>query len=78
MAEKTQREMLHELYQAVVGIPDNSDDNGLIGDVKELIKAVKIQNGRISKNRLMIVSLISLLIGTGILEATNVTQMFGG
>ena len=50
MPEKTQKEMILELYQAVVGIPDNPIDNGLIGDIQEIKTQVQITNGRTRAN----------------------------
>ena len=45
MAEKTQKEILRELHQAVVGIPESPDDNGLIGAVKDIRDEVRSLNG---------------------------------
>ena len=50
MADKTQREMIQELYQAVVGIPGSPIDNGLIGDIQEIKQQVQITNGRTRAN----------------------------
>ncbi len=47
---KTQKEMVSELYQAVVGIPDNPNDNGLIGDIEEIKKQVRSTNGTVKTN----------------------------
>ena len=52
MAEKPQREMIRELYQAVIGIPENPDDNGLIGDVKEIKDQLRVVNGKTRKNEI--------------------------
>ena len=35
MTEKTNKELTREVHQAVLGIPD-TDDNGLVGVVKEI------------------------------------------
>lgn len=49
MVDKTQKELTRELHQGVYGVPD-TDDRGLVGDVKEVLKLIKEQNGKISKN----------------------------
>ena len=45
MTGKTQKDQLQEVYQAVLGVV-GSEDKGLVGDVKEIVKLVKEQNGR--------------------------------
>jgi len=50
VAEKTQKELIRELYQAVIGIPENPDENGLIGDMKTLHTKLDLVNGRGRKN----------------------------
>jgi len=50
--EKETRQMIVELYQAVIGIPENYDDNGLIGDVKEIRADLKKVNGRTRANEI--------------------------
>lgn len=77
---------LQELYQAVVGLPDNPDENGLIGDVKCLTALIREQNGRVRKNSKYIHILLGAYIlaatiagGMGVDEATGViSQLFGG
>ena len=69
MGEKTQGEKINEIWQGLFGVPE-SDDRDLVGDVKDLTKHVKKQNGRISKNTIAIVSLVSTLVAMGILDAT--------
>ena len=48
--ELTQRDMLRELYQAVIGLRNNPNDNGLIGDVQEIIQRLDILNGCVKTN----------------------------
>jgi len=50
MPEKTQKAMIQELYQAVVGIPENPKDNGLIGDVQCINTKLDVVNGRTRAN----------------------------
>ena len=59
MADKTQREMIQELYQAVIGIPENPDENGLVGDVKKLNGKVRSNEVRSKVNQGAIASLAS-------------------
>lgn len=47
--EMTQKEMISQVHQAVIGIPDNDDENGLIGDVADIKKHLKEQNSRIGR-----------------------------
>ena len=46
---KNQLEMIQELYQAVIGIPENPNSNGLIGDLAEVKRDIKEQNGKVRK-----------------------------
>jgi len=67
---------LIELYTAVLGVP-GTDDKGMAGDIKELEKHTKRQNGRISKNTIYIVALFGLMAGLGLLEGTGIIHLFG-
>uniref|UniRef100_A0A6M3KIY4 Uncharacterized protein n=1 Tax=viral metagenome TaxID=1070528 RepID=A0A6M3KIY4_9ZZZZ len=46
MTPKTQKEQIQELFQAVIGIPENPKENGLIGKVDTIVDPLKEQNGR--------------------------------
>ena len=46
--EITQRNMILRLHQAVIGIEDNPEENGLIGDVADIKKLLTPQNERIA------------------------------
>ena len=78
MASKTQKEQIQELCQAVIGIPENPDENGLIGDIRDILELLKEQNGRIRKNSKHIYILTGILMvvtgGTGY----GVAQVLGG
>jgi len=83
MTEKTNKELTREVHQAVLGIPD-TDDNGLVGVVKEIREYLIIQNGNIAKNRvemnrnrLVLAALIAFLTGAGFLEGFHIIDLFG-
>ena len=81
MATKEEMQVIRETHQALLGVK-GTGDKGLVGDFqefkKEVITRLDKQNGRITKNKLMIVGLISLLTGLGILDATVLHKVFGG
>ena len=79
MTEKTQKQLIQETHQGMYGVP-GTEDNGLVGDVKELVTVVKKQNGRISRNSRIIFVIVGVLIGTGILsglEVADIIHLFG-
>jgi len=71
MVEKTQRAIIQELYQAVVGIPENPKDNGLLGSVDEIKELLKIQNSRVSKNEARIGKLWGVITGLSVISTTT-------
>jgi len=82
MTDKTQKEMIQELRQAIVGIDDNPDDNGLIGEFKEVKELLKEQNKRIGKNEGKVSKLQGILIGVGVIGTgglgVGISQLIGG
>lgn len=65
MPDKTPKVILQELSQAVIGIPNNPDENGLIGTVSDIKELVQLQNDRIRKNEQKISKIWGILIGIG-------------
>ena len=68
MIERTQKEMIQILFQKVVGIPENPDDNGLIGSVKDINDKLDTVNGRTRKNEVrskVNQAIIALIISGG-------------
>jgi len=63
MPAKTQKEMLGEVYQAMIGLPENPEENGMIGDVREIKDILVTQNGRIRSNEKSISRIKGILIG---------------
>lgn len=41
--------LINELHQAVLGVP-GTDDTGMVGDIKEVKKYQRDQNGKVMKN----------------------------
>jgi len=61
---------LDKLHQVIIGVSDNSKDNGMIGDVAEILEHLKTLNGQVATNTLF------RKIGTWISCAT-VTALIG-
>lgn len=70
MPPKTQKAMIQEIWQGMYGIPD-TDENGLVGSFNEVRRMV-------IQNRIAIVSLISILVGLGIIDASMTHILIGG
>jgi len=69
--DKTQRELLLELHQGIYGISD-TEENGLLGDVKEMVTQVRIQNDRIRKNEHRVFKIWGILIAIGALSGAGI------
>ena len=65
MAEKTQKELTHELHQVVLGI-GGTEDNGMVGDIREIKELCQEQNGRVRKNARLIYIMYGALATSGI------------
>jgi len=79
MPEKTQKAMVQELYQAVVGLKDNPDENGLIGDIKQISKKLDLVNGRTRANETrskINQAILGVIIGGGG-ATTGITKLLG-
>uniref|UniRef100_A0A6M3IIE5 Uncharacterized protein n=1 Tax=viral metagenome TaxID=1070528 RepID=A0A6M3IIE5_9ZZZZ len=50
MNPKTQGQMITELYQKVIGIPENPMDNGMIGQVDRIEYQLRELNGQVRTN----------------------------
>ena len=68
--------IITEVHQAVLGVP-NTDDRGIAGDIKEIKAQMIRQNGRIIKNTIGLIALGAFLTGLGVLEWTDVINLFG-
>ena len=73
MSDKTTDQMIAELHQVVVGIPENPYDNGLVGDITEMKNQLKELNGQVAKNTMfrrigtwvtgaLVLAILSLLV----------------
>lgn len=82
MTNKTQKEKINELFQAVIGIPENPDDNGLIGDIRDIKKILLSQNTRIRDNERRIYKIWGILIGLGAIGGSGLgiglSKLIGG
>ena len=70
MTQQTQEEILAEVHQALLGVPDNPNENGLIGIVGKIDAKLDVLNGRVRGNEVrskVNQSIIGTLSGGGIL-----------
>ena len=78
---KTQKELLLEVHQCVLGVPD-TDDRGLAGDVKDSKQLIIDQNDRVRKSEQKISKIWGILIGVGAVGGTGlgfgIKSLFGG
>lgn len=70
----TDEEKIQAIYQAVFGVPD-SEDKGMVGDIKDIKTTVVDVCTDQFKLKLLVYCLIFLLIGAGVLEITGVLQL---
>ena len=71
MLEKTEKQLIQELHQGLYGIP-NTEEKGLCGDVKELVKEVRNQNTRIRRNEKKVAYIWGILVGLGVAGGTGI------
>ena len=71
--------IINEVHQAVLGVP-NTEDKGMVGDLKDLKAHVKKQNNRITKLEIKVYSSmgVAAVAGAGILDATIWHKVIGG
>jgi len=62
VTDKTQKEMAHDVYQAMFGV-EGSDEKGMVGDIKEIRADVKAQNGRVRTMENKMKQLYGMIIG---------------
>ena len=70
MPDKPNKQLIQELHQGIYGGP-GTEDMGMIGDVKELVKTIKDQNTRVRKNEVKISKIWGILIGVGVIGGTG-------
>ena len=63
---KTNRELILELHQGVYGVP-GTNEQGLCGDMRDLVKEVRTQNSRVRIVERRVAWLRGVLIGAGAL-----------
>lgn len=67
--QKTREQKIDLIYQKVVGIESNPDDNGMVGDLKAIKTQLTILNGQVRKNTTfrVIGTWVSCALATGII-----------
>ena len=64
MAEKTTKQLAFETHQAVFGVPD-TEEKGMVGDIKDIKELIIVQNGRYQSLRSRVNWIIGVLTGVG-------------
>ena len=80
MNGKTQEQLIWEVHQGMFGV-EGSDDKGFVGDVKEIKKDVKDQNGRIARVEGKIKYIYGLIAGAALAGGgigAGIGRLFGG
>ena len=73
--------MLQTLTQVIIGIPNNPDETGMIGDIKEIKRDIKAQNSRVNKIEGKQKFLYGLIVGSGTfggIVGSIMSRIFGG
>ena len=52
MSQKTTDQMIAELHQVVIGIPENPQENGMVGKMEDIDKHLRQLNGQVGTNTL--------------------------
>ena len=84
MTEKTQKELLAETHKTVIELKTvlvgmkGTEDKGMVGDLKELSKNQRSMNGKVTKNRIAIAVLFTLMAGVAGADKVGLINLFGG
>jgi len=57
------------------GVP-STDDNGIYGDLKLVCQKICKSDKRITRLEIMLAALVATLVGAGILNATQIINLF--
>lgn len=68
-------EKANQIHQGLYGVA-GTDDKGMSGDLKELVKQVTSANGKRAKLEIKYWCLIGFLGGTGLLEGFEIIDIF--
>jgi len=82
MPEKSQKEMVQEIWQGLYGVAGNNDENGLVGDFKafkeQFCKQCESTDKKFLKTWIAIGVILLILTGAGIADWAGIIQIIGG